>query len=65
MEEKLTQQEKERIKILLLEIEDLFLAMEYEINRENAYRHYLKEKMQAINTDINCINSILNIKEEI
>lgn len=55
----LTMEERKRMATLLEEISDFFNAITIEIQNEKAYKSYLREKMKSINTDINCINSLL------
>lgn len=60
MEDKyLTEEDKKRMKMLVNEIYDFLNAIRNEIYNDKAYKSYLKEKMDAVNTDINCINSLL------
>lgn len=66
----LTQEELKRFKIIFSEIIDAMNAINVEINKDTinknskAYKSYLIEKMNTVNTDIGCLNSILNNKNE-
>lgn len=60
--DKLNEKDIKRCKQLLNEIQDLFYAINLELNHNDTgyvSRRYLREKMSGINNDIKCFNSIL------
>lgn len=55
----LDQNEHERMKFFISEIDDKIYAIKVELQNERAYKSYLKEKMDSINWNIKCINNLL------
>ena len=60
----LEKNKQERMKQLIAEIEDNWIAIKVELQNEKAYKIYLLEKMQGINWNINCINLLLEDENE-
>lgn len=60
----LEKSKQERMKQLIAEIEDNWIAIKTELQNEKAYKIYLLEKMQGINWNINCINLLLEDEDE-
>lgn len=60
----LEKSKQERMKQLITEIEDNWVAIKTELQNEKAYRIYLLEKMKGINWNINCINLLLEDEDE-
>lgn len=58
----LTKDEIKRAKMCLVNIKDKLRAVESEINKEKAFKYYLKEKLDSITWDINVLNNM--VKEE-
>lgn len=61
---KLNEYDHKRVKIIANEIQDYLNAIHSECNQENAFRPYLREKLRAIKTDVNVLNSIIEDDEE-
>lgn len=60
----LTEEKRIRFATILRETLEFIYAAHLEITKKDAAKEYLKEKMSAINRDIECLNSILEDEEE-
>lgn len=64
--DKLSEEEVERCKMLVYEIDDMFSAIKTEVQGDftnYVSRRYLKEKLDGIIQDIKCLDSIVNTEK--
>ena len=60
----LTEEEKERAKMLIRETDYAMDALRKELNEtEHPYKHYILEKLRILQTDIPCLASLLEDEE--
>lgn len=60
----LTEQEKERAKMLIREIDNAMNALRKELNEtEHPYKHYIAEKLRTLQIDVPCLASLIEDKE--
>ena len=57
---KLNDTDKRYMKMLVNEIQDFLNAINNELNQDNSYTSYLKEKIDNLYHYSNCINSHIN-----
>jgi len=60
----LTEEEKKRGKMLIREMDDAMNALRTELNEtQHPYKHYIKEKLRVLQTDVPCLASLLEDEE--
>ena len=59
----LDEEEMNRAKMCITNIQDKFEAIKTELNNEKAYKGYLKEKLDSIQWDVNCLLNMCNSED--